>query len=221
MALALIPIDQIESAVKIIINELDQEQDMYPKQIEFLQYFVEQWLNAKQSKQGPAIWNQYQATIRTNNVSEVNHSIQSSSIPRHHPLCSQIITYFKESDAKSSDKFMKSRLNLTSSQSKSTRTQKDFDENLATTQEEYNLLKFEDYYDKISYLIVGRYANYPDTQSETESDSDCEELVQRDRKDKLTDTFKNPINTFENVDFLGNLKKERKRKSVFEKKGKF
>jgi hypothetical protein len=31
MALALIPIDQIESAVKIIINELDQEQDMYPQ----------------------------------------------------------------------------------------------------------------------------------------------------------------------------------------------
>ncbi len=128
MALALIPLYRIEDAVAIIINEIDPDEEIFDKKVEFLQYFVKQWLNAKMSKQGPEIWSQHLATIRTNNASESNHSIQSSIIPRHHGLVSEIISYFKHSDSKSSDKFLKLQNNFTSSQSRSSRTQKDFQE---------------------------------------------------------------------------------------------
>jgi len=55
----------------------------------------------------PEIWIEQLATIKTNNASENNHSIQSSTIPRHHGLVSEVISYFKHSNAKSSDKFIK------------------------------------------------------------------------------------------------------------------
>jgi len=94
MALALIPLYRIEDAVAIIINEIDPDEKIFDKKVEFLQYFADQWLNAKMSKQGPEIWNQHLATIRTNNGSENNHSIQSSTIPRHHGLVSYYYYYY-------------------------------------------------------------------------------------------------------------------------------
>ncbi len=198
---------RIEDAVAIIINEIDPDEKVFDKKVEFLQYFVDQWLNAKMSKQGPEIWNQHLATIRTNNASESNHSIQSSIIPRHHGLVSEIISYFKHSDSKSSDQFLKLQNNFASSQSRSSRTQKDFDFNLTITHEEFirGLISFENYYDKICNLIVGRHVSYPASESESETD----EVVPRSRKDKKFDTSKNPVNTFETIDFLGKFKKKK------------
>ena len=88
---------------------------------------MNQWLNAKKSKQGPEIWNQHQSTIKTNNVSETNHSSMPSTIPRHSPQVCQIIKYFKECDSVSSDKFLKLKNNFSWSQMRSSKSQKDFD----------------------------------------------------------------------------------------------
>ena len=125
--------------MNIIYNEINLEWDFSSKQIDFFNYFVYQWCNAKKSKQGPEIWNQHKATTRTNNLSETNHSTMPSNIPRYHPLVSQITNYFKEQDAISSEKFFKLNNNSTSTQMKSSRKQKDFDYFLALTHEEYLL----------------------------------------------------------------------------------
>jgi hypothetical protein len=60
---------------------------------------------------------------------------------------SEVLSYFKHSDSKSSDQFLKLQNNFASSQSRSSRTQKDFDFNLTITHEEFNrgLISFENY----------------------------------------------------------------------------
>jgi hypothetical protein len=67
MALALIPIQMLETAIAIIIKPIFILND---KQLEFVEYFVSQWCNAKKSKQCPDIWNIHEATMRTNYNSE-------------------------------------------------------------------------------------------------------------------------------------------------------
>ena len=124
MALALIPMENIKEAMDIIISEIDSNSNIAIKQADFVVYFVNQWLNAKKSKQGPEIWNQHQATIKTNNVSEANHSSMPSTIPRHNPLVCQIIKYFKECDSVSSDKFLKLKNNFSASQMRSSNHKK-------------------------------------------------------------------------------------------------
>ena len=103
MALALIPLSKLEEAINIINNN-----DLTELQIGFCQYFVSQWCNAKTSKQGPEIWNHHLSTIRTNNNAEGYHSMMSSTIPRHHPLVTQIVDFFLISI-----RIMKLKLNLT------------------------------------------------------------------------------------------------------------
>ena len=139
MALALISMENIKEAMDIIISEIDSNSNIAIKQADFVVYFVNQWLNAKKSKQGPEIWNQHQATIKTNNVSEANHSSMPSTIPRHNPLVCQIIKYFKECDSVSSDKFLKLKNNFSASQMRSSKSQKDFDYFLALTHEEFSI----------------------------------------------------------------------------------
>ena len=117
MALALIPVDKIQCAINIIIYEIDLESDLAAKQIEFFEYFVSQWCNAKKIKQGPEIWNQHKATVRNNNPSEIYHSTMPSNIPRHH---------HKEQNVIASDKFLKLNNYLTKSQSVSSKKQIEF-----------------------------------------------------------------------------------------------
>ena len=194
MALALIPLENVQEAMDVIISEIDSNSKIATKQADFVVYFVNQWLNAKKSKQGPEIWNQHQSTIKTNNVSETNHSSMPSTIPRHSPQVCQIIKYFKECDSVSSDKFLKLKNNFSWSQMRSSKSQKDFDYFLALTHEEFSIELsststemqsdcFKAYYDKVCNQIVGRYAAYHETDSESKSDSDSDEFVRRNKKD--------------------------------------
>ena len=90
MALALIPIEKLQSGIDIIITN-----QLSAKQIDFVKYFVRQWCNAKRSKQCPAIWNQHMAVRRTNNVLEGYHSMMTSCMRRVHPSVSEVIEFFK------------------------------------------------------------------------------------------------------------------------------
>ena len=135
MALALIPIEMLQEGINIILKDAD---NLDEKQVEFVEYFVDQWCNAKQSKQRPAIWNQHLATMRMNNTSEGNHSSMGATIPRHHPTVAMIVTYFKDCDSVASDKFLKYNKNIvTSSQKRADPRRDDLNLSIELTHIEY------------------------------------------------------------------------------------
>ena len=146
MALALIPLSNLNDAIDIILKP---NFDLNDKHLEFIEYFISQWCTAKQSKQCPDIWNRHKASTRTDNASETNHSIIKNSIPNTHPYCHQVVDFFKASDSSSCSNFLRLKNNFVSSLSRSSKKQQDFDENIATTHEEYaaelRALEFSNY----------------------------------------------------------------------------
>jgi hypothetical protein len=176
MALALIPIEKLQSGIVIIITN-----QLSAKQIDFVKYFVRQWCNAKRSKQCPAIWNQHMAVRITNNVLEGYHSIMTSCMRRVHPSVSEVIEFFKNRLSVSSDKFLKLKQNFVLSPSKKpTKKQFDFDLRIELTHQEYfNDLKdkskdsdkvFENYFLKLTHLITGNYESIDEEVHEPKSD---------------------------------------------------
>ena len=185
-------------------------------QLDFLQYFISQWCTAKSSKQSPAIWNHHKSVIRTNNIAEGYHSMMSSNIPRHHPLVSQIIEFFKDQNSLASNKFLSLQNNITTStQHKSRIKQQSFDLSIALTQEEYanNLVDFKTYFHKLTTIIDGRYDSFVDIVSEC----DVEDDFITTRKVLSKDIYRNQANPFENVDFLKKLNLPKKRKAKSDK----
>ena len=133
MGLALIQVERLQDGLNVFIGELNENYELYNKQIDFLNQIVNQSHTAKKSKQNPEIWNQNKATQNTN-CSESDYNM-SSNIPKFHPLVSKITDYFKEQDAIASDTFLKLNNNFISSQIKSSKNQKEFNYFLALTDE--------------------------------------------------------------------------------------
>ena len=89
MGKALIPIEMLQDGLNVIIGELNENYEFYKNQINFLNYFVNQWCTEKKSKQIPEIWNQHKATTQSNNCLEPNNYTMPSNLPRFHLSASQ------------------------------------------------------------------------------------------------------------------------------------
>lgn len=139
--------------------------------------------------------------------------MMSSTIPRHHPLVTQIVDFFKEQNSLSSTKFLKLKNNLECSQVKSSKKQQDFDFSIEITHQEYlnNDIEFKSYFEKLTHIIATRYDS--SIEVEIESDSESSDNMIEIKSDKFKSKYKNPINKFENIDFL-KLDLNKKRKAV-------
>lgn len=107
IALALIPLQHLEDAMKIIIATMPNKDQVT---IKFVRYFAKQWLNGNQS---PEIWNHHE-TIgrRTNNGLEGYHHKIATVTPNPHPQLQTQIDLFKRENALATDKFAKSKVQV-------------------------------------------------------------------------------------------------------------
>jgi len=152
-----IPNENLQDGLNIIIEEMSDK----PGPNTIIEYFINQWCNAKQSKQSPKIWNVHLETRKTNNMSESNHTEMTVTIPRHHPTCERLGEYWKNQDAITCNLFQKLKNNtLLKPTHHSSNTQKEFNTQLETCHVEFKDLKeitFAEYFDKVCNLILGRY----------------------------------------------------------------
>ncbi|RNA35029.1 Ragulator complex LAMTOR3 [Brachionus plicatilis] len=192
MTLALIPIDKLQHAIDIIIEELPEKNSKY---ISFIKYFQKQWLNGAIS---PQIWN-LNSQKRTNNDLEGFHSKLTMFLPKYHSKFADMIKTIKNEDAKTRNEFLKPNKTV----------KRDFEKDLQIQliQEEYrrNAIDFKSYFYKLTQQVMSPY--------EQDLDDDQIEALVIDNNDDdkvVSETISSIkilklFNEFESINFVGDI----------------
>ncbi|RNA00081.1 hypothetical protein BpHYR1_014867 [Brachionus plicatilis] len=153
LILPLIPLDHLESAFEIIIDQMPNSDEL--SITKFVKYFIKQWINGQFS---PTIWNHHQTDKRrTNNDVEGFHSGLAKSSLNVHPKVDEMIKQIKLIDGKSRDSFYKAQSSSTDQLQKQNEFNKNL--NIELVHQEYYCkeITFEQYFEKLAHQILNQY----------------------------------------------------------------
>jgi len=127
-ALALIPVEFIDDALDIILDELPSVTELPRVSLfKFLQYFVNTLiLGKKGTHMLPTIWNRYEDRFRTTSSNEVHHRQLNSNI-KPHSKTEVVVNYLKVVDNEAMQKFASLKSSLAEKDSYNPQKRKDRD----------------------------------------------------------------------------------------------